>query len=375
MRRKSAALGTSVALMLCFTLTGCRYGMNRSADFRDIFQFGIGVTAENPVTGPVPPSLGLHLQASEFLNLGAVHFTGLTAEWDGRGLFAGPESRTRIGIGPWQRLQIYQDYKSGSENYFKKEDALWTRRMNSKEMRWWHKPAKELEYNFWANPMHKGVPIMHRGYQHWENFNIELSLSEPFVTHQGLNLKLGFDLSEVFDFLLGFFTLDFKRDDLTQDEYDELKRFQRTGEIASSTTTGEGVPPPGAPVPESAPAEGIRPGSLRPIPEMLVIYFDYDKYNIRSDQVPRAQHNLEFLKANPGIKVQIEGHCDERGTTEYNLALGERRANTMREFFARNGIDPARIRILSKGEEQPVDSGHNEEAWAKNRRDEFLAWE
>ena len=78
-------------LMSMLVTSGCHYGMNRSADFRDIFQFGIGLTTENPDSGIIPPALGLYVQATEFLNLGAVTFTGKSLEWDGRGLFYGPE--------------------------------------------------------------------------------------------------------------------------------------------------------------------------------------------------------------------------------------------------------------------------------------------
>ena len=87
---------------------------------------------------------------------------------------------------------------------------------------------------------------------------------------------------------------------------------------------------------------------------------------------PRAQQTLSrqaaFLKANPSIKIPIEGHCDERGTREYNLALGERRASASRDFLLAQGIDAARVRIVSYGKERPVVEGSKESAWAKNRR-------
>jgi len=370
-------MGTFVILMSTWLLTGCttRYGMNRIADLGDIVQFGVGITAENPKTGMFPPSLGLLVQATEALQLGIVHFTGLTAEQDGRGVFIGPESRTRAGIGPYQWVQIDQDYENGIPNYFKMEDSLWTKRMNSRSMRFLNRyPAKELDYTFWTHPMHEGWVKMPRGYQYWESTGFELSLSEPFVTHQGINLKFGIDLSEVFDFLLGFTTIDFKRDDLTQDEFDEMMLFKKTHQVASSTETPrEG--PGNLATPENAPIEGSRPTKLRPIPEMLPIYFDFDKYNLRADQVERAQKDLEYAKSHPDVKIQVEGNCDERGTIEYNFHLGENRGRTMMEYFIKNGIAPERLRVDSKGEENPVDQAHNEEAWAKNRRDEFLAWE
>jgi peptidoglycan-associated lipoprotein len=80
------------------------------------------------------------------------------------------------------------------------------------------------------------------------------------------------------------------------------------------------------------------------------------------------RENAAFLKKNPKMKIQIEGHCDERGTVEYNLALGERRANNTKRYLVSLGITSDRISTISFGKEMPLDPGHNEEAWAKNRR-------
>ena len=217
-----SALGVLVLAQAALIMSGCHYATNRLYDFCDVFQVGVGATFENPESGILPPAFGIHAQASEYLNLGAHHFAGYTAEWDGRGFFAGYEKRSRWGLGPFQMIQVDQDYDLGRYNYFKVEDALWTQRMNSREMRWNDAPAKELEYSYWAEPKHVGSPIFHRGWQYWENFSLEVGLSEPFLTHWGLNLRLGLDPSEVSDFLLGFFTLDFKQDDLNQEELDEM---------------------------------------------------------------------------------------------------------------------------------------------------------
>lgn len=101
------------------------------------------------------------------------------------------------------------------------------------------------------------------------------------------------------------------------------------------------------------------------------VHFDFDKYNIRSDQRDVLAHNAEVLEAYPNVKVLISGHCDERGTIEYNLALGEKRANTVKEYLANYGINESRLSTISYGEQQPIDTRSNEEAWAKNRRAEF----
>jgi peptidoglycan-associated lipoprotein len=102
------------------------------------------------------------------------------------------------------------------------------------------------------------------------------------------------------------------------------------------------------------------------------INFDYDKYNLTDEAVTVLSKNGAILMENPSINVVIEGHCDERGTEEYNLALGEKRALAARDFLTRFGIAKSRVSIVSYGEERPLDPGHNEAAWAKNRRALFV---
>ncbi len=124
--------------------------------------------------------------------------------------------------------------------------------------------------------------------------------------------------------------------------------------------------------------EGIRIPAEASISEgrtsapFLPVYFDYDSYVIRPDMIERMEHNAKVLLDNPGIRVEIQGNCDERGTNEYNLALGEKRAKAAKDYLVTLGVDPARITTVSLGEEKPLDPGHNEEAWAKNRRDDFI---
>jgi len=98
------------------------------------------------------------------------------------------------------------------------------------------------------------------------------------------------------------------------------------------------------------------------------IHFDFDKYDIRPGEAESLRGNAALLSKYPTIKLQIEGHCDERGTNEYNLALGERRANSTKKYLVSFGISQDRISAISYGEERALDPGHNEEAWAKNRR-------
>jgi len=101
------------------------------------------------------------------------------------------------------------------------------------------------------------------------------------------------------------------------------------------------------------------------------IYFDFDKSNLKPDAQEILKQKAEFLKANPNDSILIEGNCDERGTDEYNLALGDRRANSAKKFLVNLGIAESRIKTISYGEERPLDPGHNEAAWAKNRNCQF----
>jgi len=101
------------------------------------------------------------------------------------------------------------------------------------------------------------------------------------------------------------------------------------------------------------------------------IYFDFDKSFIRQEYRPVLEKKAEFLKDNANIRIRIEGNCDERGTNEYNLALGDRRTTSALNFLVSLGISPDRIESISYGEERPLALGHNEDSWAQNRRDDF----
>lgn len=106
--------------------------------------------------------------------------------------------------------------------------------------------------------------------------------------------------------------------------------------------------------------------------ELQTVYFDFDSYRISSAGREAVSANASWLKANSSATVQIEGHCDERGTTEYNLALGDRRANAVRDALVRAGIARNRLSTISYGEERPADPGHDEAAWSRNRRGQFV---
>ena len=102
-----------------------------------------------------------------------------------------------------------------------------------------------------------------------------------------------------------------------------------------------------------------------------MIHFDLDKSNIRGDDMGALDQKVAILQANPDLRIRIGGHCDERGSDEYNLALGNRRAQSAKQYLVSHGIDASRIETQSWGEERPLVDGHDENAWSQNRRDEF----
>jgi len=101
-------------------------------------------------------------------------------------------------------------------------------------------------------------------------------------------------------------------------------------------------------------------------------YFDFDSWVLSVEARETIRKNYEWMKANQGAKISIEGHTDERGSDSYNLALGENRAKSVMKYIITLGADPAHVSIISYGEENPADPGQNEQAWAKNRRAEFV---
>ena len=102
-----------------------------------------------------------------------------------------------------------------------------------------------------------------------------------------------------------------------------------------------------------------------------LVFFDYDRSDLRADARTTLDAKLPILRANPTVRLRIEGHADERGSVEYNLALGLRRANAARQYLSGFNIDAGRIEVLSYGEERPLERMSNEQAWARNRRAEF----
>ncbi len=142
-------------------------------------------------------------------------------------------------------------------------------------------------------------------------------------------------------------------------------------------TSGSTMTPPGTPGSQPPGGSSAGPTTRPPVsefaanPNLKDIYFDFDKYDIRPGDAKILDSNATWLKSNDNL-VLIEGHCDERGTNEYNLALGERRAKATMNYLVSQGVQAGRITIISYGEERPVCTEHNVACWAKNRRAHFL---
>ncbi len=125
----------------------------------------------------------------------------------------------------------------------------------------------------------------------------------------------------------------------------------------------------------SSSLEALREGRTPSTPEsspVREIYFDFDRYDVRADARQILQSNAQWMKNNPSARIEIEGHCDERGTNEYNLALGARRAQSVRDYLVTLGIPVQRLSTISYGEEIPVCTEKNEACWQKNRRARFV---
>ncbi len=160
----------------------------------------------------------------------------------------------------------------------------------------------------------------------------------------------------------------------------ELVKSEEAPAAGAPAATAPSVPAaPSAPVKEEKVQErGVKettaPSEATPAQqeELATIYFDFDSYILTAPSRATLTKNAEAMQKNSAMKIRIEGNCDERGSDEYNLALGEKRAKAALNYLTTLGISADRLSIISYGKEKPVDPGHDEAAWAKNRRDDFV---
>lgn len=143
----------------------------------------------------------------------------------------------------------------------------------------------------------------------------------------------------------------------------------RLPEQAQQQQTTPQTPLPPGPGPVTQDSTTPLPGTVRDFVVNVgdTVYFDTDSHDVRADAQPLLDAQAGWLRRYPGVKVRIEGNCDDRGTREYNLALGARRANSIREYLVGRGVTADRIQTISFGKEQPIDTGSGEDAWQKNR--------
>ncbi len=142
-----------------------------------------------------------------------------------------------------------------------------------------------------------------------------------------------------------------------------------TADATARVTVTALAPPPSAPPPSPTPNVGMREQFDH---EVRDAFFDFDKSDIRDDARSNLNKSAEFLRANPNANVSVEGHCDERGSVAYNLGLGDRRANAVKDFLVSLGIAADRIKTISYGKERPFCTEHDETCWQQNRRGHFV---
>lgn len=154
------------------------------------------------------------------------------------------------------------------------------------------------------------------------------------------------------------------------------KKQVKVGGAAEPAKPGEPKVEPAKPAPAATTDDAAKKRELEKAQKVAQfeaekIYFDFDKSDLKPESKAVLKKKAEFLATYTEYALRIDGHCDERGTNEYNLALGERRATAAKKYLADLGVSAHRISTVTYGEERPADPGHNEAAWAKNRRDEF----
>jgi peptidoglycan-associated lipoprotein len=157
---------------------------------------------------------------------------------------------------------------------------------------------------------------------------------------------------------------------------EQMTQTRAPGETPGTQGKVEGFTPPDEGVwrseePKEITQEPVREMAVMDATNLIDVFFEFDRADLTSEEKDILANNARFLGAAPDVRIVIEGHCDERGTNEYNLGLGERRASVVKSYLVSLGVSASRIRTISYGEEKPFAAGHNEAAWRQNRRAHF----
>jgi peptidoglycan-associated lipoprotein len=148
------------------------------------------------------------------------------------------------------------------------------------------------------------------------------------------------------------------------------KKPVKSAEVPPAPAPTTEAPPTPAPTPEPAPApEPAKPAVTAS--DLQIVYFAYDSFSLDDQGRAALDNNAKLMRENPSLAVSVDGHCDERGTVEYNQALGQKRAEAVQQYLTELGLGVERFRVISYGKERPASEGHDEAAWARNRRVEF----
>lgn len=373
--RLTALKSLALAAMLIL-VTGCqsgpaRYFNNRYFDFQDMFHLGVGATAANDYTGNWPPTLGAYVQVTDYAKLGIITHNGVTAEIDQRGLGAYPEMRTRAGLLWWEAFYCNQFYETGYTNYFKTPGTKWEARMNARP-KWLGAPPKDYVYDHWDSDIQYGTLLLHNGWQHILNTQVEVGVCEPFVSKVGVMARAGFDISEIGDFVLGWLGLDMYHDDMTAAEYREFWFGPEQAPVVAAPAPAPA--PVAAPVPPAPPKEEI---VVREIPNHVL--FQTGKATLTESGKKVLRQLADELRASyAGQAIIVEGHTDSQpikySKWSSNWNLGATRATVVVDYLVKScGIADASVdQARTFSDHNPVAGNDTAAGRQANRRTVIL---
>ncbi len=372
---RSSALRSLALAATMLLLAGCqssgRYFSNRLYDFEDMFHVGVGATAANDYSGIIPPTLGVYAQVTEFGKLGAITHNGVTAEIDHRGIGAYPESRTRIGLAWWEAAHISQLYDRGATCYFKTPGTMWQSRMNSRP-KWCAAPPKEYVYDHWDSDLQYGTLLMHDGWQHILDTDFEIGICEPFVSKLGATVRFGFDVSEIGDFVTGWFGLDMYGDDLTPEEYAEMRGLKEPAVKTQEPVAQAVTPLPAAPV--APPKQEI---VISELPSHIL--FQSGSAVITNDGKALLRKLAGDLRAKyAGRQIIVEGDTDSQPIKQSKWAsnwdLGAMRAAAVVNFLVKScGVPDSQVeQARTFSDHRPVADNSTAAGRQQNRRTVIL---